>query len=288
MKFKNLTDDIKIPVLGIGTWGMGGKWERDTTQDKENISAIKTAIKLGMTHIDTAETYGKGHSEELVEKAISDFDRKTLFITTKVSPENLRYDDLVASAKKSLSRLKTNYIDLYLIHAPNPKIPLKETMKAMDYLVGQKLVRFIGVSNFSVEQLKEAQKYTENRIVANQIQYNLIVRNKGMLTNDMESKIIPYCKRNKILIIAWRPLEKGELAKPGFKILDELAEKYNKTQVQIALNWLISKKNIITIVKASSIEHIKENLGAISWRLGKEDIDRLDNEFESSNHHRRK
>ena len=236
MEFKKLTDNITIPVIGLGTWTIGGGDEADTTYDDEDISAIRTAIKLGITHIDTAEAYAHGHTEELIGKAIGDFDRKSLFITSKVSPEHLSYDDLLASAKGSLQRLDTEYIDLYLIHAPNPDIPIQETMKAMDSLAEHKLIRCMGVSNFSVEQIKEAQKYTKNKIVANQIEYNLLVRDKGRVTENMESKIIPYCQENNILIIAWRPLAKGELAKPGFKILDELADKYHKTQAQIAIN----------------------------------------------------
>lgn len=282
MEFKNLSNTIKIPVIGLGTWTIGGGDEADTTYDKENISAIKTAIKLGITHIDNAEAYAQGHSEELVGRAIVGGDRKSLFITSKVSPEHLSYDNLLASAKGSLQRLNTDYIDLYLIHAPNPDIPIQETMKAMDFLVEQKLVRCIGVSNFSVDQIKEAQKYTKNKIVANQIEYNLLVRDKGRVTENMESEIIPYCQENNIFIIAWRPLAKGKLAKPGFKILDELADKYHKTQAQIAINWLISKKGIVVISKSTKVEHLEKNLGAIGWKLRQEDTDRLNNEFINS------
>ncbi|GJQ50033.1 putative 2,5-didehydrogluconate reductase (2-dehydro-D-gluconate-forming) [Candidatus Kuenenia stuttgartiensis] len=282
MEFKNLSNNIKIPVIGLGTWTIGGGDEADTTYDKENISAIKTAIKLGITHIDNAEAYAQGHSEELVGRAIVGLDRKSLFITSKVSPEHLSYDNLLASAKGSLQRLNTDYIDLYLIHAPNPDIPIQETMKAMDFLVEQKLVRCIGVSNFSVDQIKEAQKYTKNKIVANQIEYNLLVRDKGRVTENMESEIIPYCQENNIFIIAWRPLAKDKLAKPGFKILDELADKYHKTQAQIAINWLISKKGIVVISKSTKVEHLEKNLGAIGWKLRQEDTDRLNNEFINS------
>lgn len=282
MEFKKLTDATAIPVLGFGTWTIGGGDVADTTHDSEDISAIKNAIKLGITNIDTAEAYAEGHAEELVGKAISDFDRKNLFVTSKVSPEHLSYNDLVASAKGSLERLQTDYIDLYLIHAPNPDIPIQETMKAMDFLVEQKLVKCIGVSNFSVEQIREAQKYTKNKIVANQIEYSLLVRNEGRVTNDMESKTIPYCQENNILVIAWRPLAKGKLAKPGFKILDELAQKYHKSQSQIAINWLISKKGIVTITKSTKVEHLKENLGAIGWKLQQEDVERLNNSFVAS------
>lgn len=282
MEFKNLTHNTKIPVLGLGTWSMGGGMMSDTTYDKENIYAIKTAVELGITHIDTAEMYGDGHAEELVGEAIKDFNRETLFITTKVLPENLRYDDVIASAKKSLKRLKTEYIDLYLIHIPNPQIPIQETMKAFNFLYKEGLIRFIGVSNFSVEQIKEAQESSPNKIVANQIEYSLLVRNEGneyININNMESKVIPFCQENDIMVIAYRPLARGKLTRPGFKILDELAKKYNKTQSQIAINWLISKKKVITIPKSSKIEHLKENLGALGWKLTSEDMHKLDKEF---------
>lgn len=276
MEFKILTDNVKIPVLGIGTWTMGGEIEKDTSHDKEDIYAIRTAIDLGMTHIDTAEIYSSGHSEELVGEAIRGFNRKNLFITTKVSPEHLRYDDVISSAKASLKRLNTQYIDLYLIHHPNPNISLKETMSAMDFLVEKGLVRFIGVSNFSIEHMKEAQANSKNKIVANQVEYNLLRRNDGKYCPNVESEIIPYCQENNMIIIAYQPIARSTLARPGFEILDKLAEKYNKTQAQIAINWLISKKNIITIPKASNIEHLKENLGAIGWKLKQEDINNLD------------
>jgi diketogulonate reductase-like aldo/keto reductase len=276
LEFKEFSSGLRIPVLGIGTWSIGGGMTADTSHDKEAILAIRTAIRLGMTHVDTAELYGDGHAEELVGEAIREFDRETLFITTKVKWSNLRYEDVVKAAKRSLKRLKTGYIDLYLVHAPNSAIPIQETMKAMDYLVEKELTRFIGVSNFSVEQVEEAQQYAQNRIVANEIEYNLLVRESGMYTENMESKIIPYCQKKDMIVIAYRPLARGELTKPGIKLLDELAKKYDKTQAQIALNWLISKPNIVAIPKAAKIDHIKENLGAIGWKLSREDLQGLD------------
>ncbi len=279
MEYKNLTRNIKIPVLGLGTWEIGGRMSRDTSKDNKGVTAIKKAIELGYTHIDTAEMYGAGHCEELVGLAINDFDRESLFITTKVLPEHLRYKDCIKAAEGSLKRLKTDYIDLYLIHIPNPKIPIKETMQAMDTLLGQQKIRFIGVSNFSVEQLKEAQDCAENKIVNDQIEYNLLTRHSGMYNVNIESGIIPFCQENKIIITAWKPLVKGSLFREKNKLLEELVEKYNKTISQIAINWLISKKNIITIPKSTNTEHLKENLGALGWKLEPEDMKILDEEF---------
>lgn len=265
MEYKKLIDDVKIPVLGMGTWRLGD----DRSQDKMAIKTLREGIKLGMTHIDTAEMYANGHSEEIVGKAIKPFKRKDLFITTKVSPENLRFDDLIDAIKRSLKRLRVNFVDLYLIHWPNPRIPLKETMEALDYAVEQGYTRYIGVSNFSVELMKKAQSFTKQKIVANQVEYNLLNR-------EPERDLLPYCQKNDIMLIAYTPLASGRLAKPGFRLLDEVAKKYNRTQAQVALNWLISKEKVIAIPKSLKIEHLKDNFGAIGWKLEKEDIEKLD------------
>lgn len=289
--YKNLTNKFKIPVIGLGTWGIGGFMETDSSSDEEAVQSIKDAIELGYSHIDTAELYGAGHTEELIGNAIKDFNRSKIIITSKVFKTNLKYDDVIASCKKSLEKLQTNFIDIYLVHAPNPQIPLEETMKAMDYLVEQGLVKYIGVSNFSVEQMQEAQKYSKNRIVANQIPYNLATRNINLDRNtnnvgsciNMESEIIPYCQENGIIVTAYRPIERGFLLKPN-SLLDELSKKYGKTKAQIAINWLVSKKNIIAIPKSTSLNHLKENLGAIGRILSDDDIKLLDEiEFESPN-----
>ena len=137
MEYKILSEDFTIPMIGLGTWGIGGYMEADFLQDEKSIDSIKHAIALGYSHIDTGEIYGAGHTEELIGEAIKNFDRSTLILTTKVSKEHLHYDDLILSCKKSLGRLQTDYIDIYLIHAPNPNIPIKETMTALNYLVDQ-------------------------------------------------------------------------------------------------------------------------------------------------------
>jgi len=252
---------------------------RDTSRDAEGITAIRGAIELGYTHIDTAEMYGAGHSEELVGLAINGFDRESLFITTKVLPQHLRYDDCIKAAEGSLKRLRTEYIDLYLIHIPSAEIPIKETMKAMDSLLRQEKIKFIGVSNFSAAQLKEAQGFTENKIVNNQIEYNLMTRHSGAYNVNIESEIVPFCQENDIIITAWKPIAGGRLFQERNKLLEEISEEYNKTLSQIAINWLISKKNIITIPKSTNTEHLKENLGAMGWHLSEDDMKRLDEEF---------
>ncbi len=279
MEYKILTGNFKIPVIGLGTFKIGGSsTEPDFSEDKESIQAIKDAIALWYSHIDTAELYGATHTEELIGEAIKDFERSKLIITSKVYKTHLHYDDIITSCKKSLERLQTAYIDIYLIHAPNPEIPLQETMEALDFLLEQGFIKHIGVSNFSVEQMKEAQKYSKYKIAVNQIPYNLSARNedyKGGGCSNMEIEIIPYCQENDILVMAYRPIERGFLLQ-SHPLLDTLSVKYGKTKAQIAIQRLISKKNIVTICKATQTAHIKENLGAMWWTLNNEDIEALD------------
>ncbi|HDJ89690.1 MAG TPA: aldo/keto reductase [Thermoprotei archaeon] len=254
----------KVPAIGLGTWKIGGSMTPDHSQDDLAIKALRHGISLGMWLIDTAEIYGGGHAEELVGEAIKIFNREKIFIVTKVWETNLRYDDVLKAAKRSLKRLKTNYIDLYLIHWPNPRIPLSETMKAMEKLVSDGLVRYIGVSNFSVKLMEEARSYlSKEDIVVNQVKYNVYDRS-------VERDILPYCQKEGITLMAYTPLAKGSVSTD--KTLIEIGRKYGKTAAQVALNWLISKDMVIAIPKAVRIEHIEENAGAMGWRLSEEDI----------------
>lgn len=268
MKLKELNQTgIKIPSLGMGTWGIGGKLTPDYSKDEEFIQLLITGLKLGLTLIDTAEMYGAGHTEELVGEAIKNFPREEVFIITKVLPKNLRFKDLIKAAEQSLKRLKTSYIDLYLIHAPNPKIPLKESMEAMEKLKEEGLIKFIGVSNFEVFHLREAQKYLKNSyLVANQVEYNLFYRK-------VERDILPYCEKMGITVIAYSPLARGLIPKDEF--IQKVALKYNKTASQLALNWLIKKPNVIAIPKSSKVERLREFVGATDWELSREDEENI-------------
>lgn len=269
MEYKTI-DGAKIPVLGIGTWEIGGRFETDKSKEQQWITAIRQAVELGFTHIDTAEVYGAGFTEQMVGKAIKQFKREDLFITSKVWSNHLKYEDVIKSAAASVKRLNSRYLDLYLIHWPSSEVPLKETMKALEKLQKDGVVKFIGVSNFSMQQIIEAQNCLSTaKIAAVQNQYNLLHR---------DDEVLQLCQKEKMLFVAYRPLAKGLLAKPGILLLDKLAEKYSKTQAQIAINWLISKPQVVTIPKATTIEHLKDNLGAIGWRIDKEDYEALDNE----------
>ena len=266
----------RIAAIGLGTWRIGGGMAADYSMDREAVEAIRYAVELGMNHIDTAEIYGGGHAEELVGEAVKIFRRDEVFITSKVWHTNLRYDDVIKACERSLRRLGTGYIDLYLIHWPNPAVPISETMKAMEKLHREGKIRYIGVSNFSVKELEEArQVLSTTDVVANQVEYSLYERR-------VERDLIPYCSREGITVIAYSPLGKGRIAREAAeggsaraRILNEIAEKYSKTPVQVALNWVIWREEVVAIPKSIKKDHLRENAGAAGWRLGAEDYRRI-------------
>ena len=273
MRYREIAPGVEIPVLGLGTWGMGGRQIEDHRWDDENVTAIRMAVELGLTHIDTAEYYGAGHAEELVGEAIEPYPRDSLFITTKVWHTNLRHSDLMESMRKSLKRLGLDYVDLYLVHWPNPDVPLRETMMAMERCADEGYTRFIGVSNFSRSLMMEAQSHLEDyTLVANQVEYSLLDQKPKM-------GLLPSMQAEGRTLIAYRPLGKGILAKPGNKVLDELAEKYDKSQAQVALNWLISQENVVAIPKTSNPVHLLDIVGAVGWEIGLKDSLRLSHGF---------
>lgn len=262
-----------MPVFGLGTWMMGGAMQKDTTNDEVDVQAIKQAIEAGITHIDTAEKYAQGHAEELVGKAIKGYDRKKLFLVTKIGEDHLHYHDVFTSLNNSLERLQTDYVDIYMIHGPSLTIPIEETVQALDELVAKGLVKNIAVSNFTVERFQKAQQVSKNKIVAGQYHLNLKYR-------EAERRgILDYCQTNDVMFIAWRPIQKGVLVAEHSELMEKLCKKYEKTSSQIAINWLISQKNIVTLSKMSSQQHLEENLGAVGWTIDEEDIVRLDKEF---------
>lgn len=268
---KTLKSGFSMPVFGLGTWQMGGKLERDfENNDKADIKAIKNAIDSGIKHIDTAEMYANGYSETLVGNAISDYKREDLFLVSKVSPTNLDYKNVISSAKDSLKRLNTSYLDLYLIHGPNPEIPIKKTTEALDFLKSEGLIRNIGVSNFSKERLFEAQNCTKNKIVVNQLHYNLKFR------EPQRTGLLEYCQKNDVMLVAWRPFQKGLLLEEKNILMDEMCQKYHKTPAQIGINWLISQENVVTLSKMRNEIHLTENLEALNWQMEQKDFEKLD------------
>lgn len=268
MKHEILYNGDKLPVIGQGTWRLGGAMTPDYTQDEIALNAIRTAIDLGYTHIDTAEMYGQGHTEEIVGEAIRDFSRGDLFIASKVWKVTMRYQDTMQALDRSLKRLGTDYLDLYLIHRPNRDIPLHETFRALNRLVEDGKVRHLGVSNFNLEQLKGAQALADTPLATNQVPYNLHKRTYVV------NGVLKYCQEQGILLTAYSPIDRGHLVDDP--TVNEIAEKYNATPAQIALNWLICQPNVIALPMSTKRTHLEENLGALELELSEDDIKLLD------------
>ncbi len=269
---KKLKSGFELPVYGLGLWQVGGRWEADDSKDTQEIKAVQTAIEAGVTHIDTAESYGRGHAEEILGQALKGYDRSKLFIATKVSQQNQSHDNLHRSFEASLKRIGTDYLDLYLLHRyPDKGISIAETMQALDELVEQGVVKHIGVCNMTPNRFREAQKHAKNKLVCNQVHYNVQYR-------EIEDKgVLQYCQDNDVMLVAWRPLQKGALL--NVPLLQQLAQQYHKTPAQIAINWLISQNNVVTISKTSNLEHLQENLGAVGWSMNTADVERIRREF---------
>ncbi len=263
--FKTLRNGFRIPTYGLGTWGMGGRQQRDGSRDREEIDGIRAALELGVRHIDTAELYGGGHAEELVGQAIKGHARSGLFLASKAPAHRLQRKELITAAEGSLRRLGTEYLDLYMVHHPSSDTPLAETMAGMDDLVRRELVRYVGVSNFTTERLKAAAAVSPQPVVANQVHYSIRVRQPE------RSGLLKYCQENDVMLVAWQPVEQGV---PG-DLLHAIAASYDVTPVQAALNWLISQSNVVAIARTRQRQHLRENLGALGWKMYERDIELL-------------
>lgn len=248
---------LQVSELAIGTWKYRG-----------GVEPLRTAIELGATLIDTAESYG---TEQTVGEAIRGI-RDRVFIASKVSPRHFRYADVIGAAECSLRQLRIDYLDLYQLHWPNYTVAIAETLAAMERLVDEGKIRFIGLSNFSVAEMKRAQRcLTQARIVSNQVKYSLVCR-------DPENGLLDHCKANGVSLLAFSPLATG----PGVlaradrgDVLGQVAAEVGKTRAQVALNWCITRPEVIAIFKADKPEHVRENCDASGWRLTAEQHARM-------------
>lgn len=245
---------IEIPEVGMGTW-----------EYQAGTEPLLSGLEAGATFIDTAESYG---NEEVVGRALTRWPGR-VFVATKVSPHNFRRGDILKSADASLRRLGVDTIDLLQLHKPNRSIPIAETLGAMEDLVDAGKVRFIGVSNFSLPQLQEAERaLRRNKIVSNQVRYNIADRT-------IEGGLLQYCQSQGITVIAYSPLGR-ELARvrdcDPTGVIDEVAQSIGKSYSQVVLNWCLSKDGVVVIPKGSSAAHVLDNCGASGWRLSDEHL----------------
>jgi len=270
MKFETL-HDIQIPKIGFGTWSIGGGMSPDRSKDERSLKALRSALETGFTHFDTAEMYASGHSEELLGQAVREagVPREELFITSKVSASHLRYDDVLRACGNSLRNLGMDYLDLYLIHWPSGSIPLNETFRALNQLVREGRVRNLGVSNFDVRLLKQAQAESESPILTDQVPYSLADRSY------VRNGVLEYCQENDILLTAYSPVKEGRL-RVSTKV-QAIADAHDATPYQIALAWLVSQPRVITIPLSFNPEHIAENFAAANIELTADEIGQLTN-----------
>ena len=262
---------VAVPVIGQGTWDIPEGGHRRA----EAIRALRRGIELGMTHIDTAEMYGAGAAEEIVGEAVGGVPREALFITSKVLPENASYKGTIAACERTLKRLRTEYVDLYLLHWAGSH-PIGETMRGLEELAAQGKARAIGVSNFDVEELRDAQAALRTqRLAANEIYYTPVERGS-------EARLIPYCREHGIAVIGYTPFGRGRVLRrgsAGATVLERIAEKHGKTPRQVVLNFLTRDPDVFAIPKASNVAHVEENAGAAGWALDEEDLTAIDRAF---------
>lgn len=254
-----------IPVLGMGTWQMG----ENTRNRQDEINALRHGLDIGLSLIDTAEMYGEGGAEEVIAQAIANR-RSQAFVVSKVYPHNASIKDAIAACERSLQRLKTDYLDLYLLHWRG-SIPLTETLQAFQTLQQAGKIRSYGVSNFDVKDMESASQLNGGKaIVTNQVLYNLSRRG-------IEWNLLPWCRERSIPIMAYSPIEQGRILKN--RTLGAIAQQRGVTSAQIAIAWLLHQENVIVIPKSSNIDHVNQNRAAIDLKLSTEELNALDIAF---------
>jgi diketogulonate reductase-like aldo/keto reductase len=251
MPTETLPSGDELPSIGFGTWELAEPVE----------TSVRTALEAGYTHIDTAEGY-KNESE--IGSVIADYDRSELFLTSKVLPKNLHYESVIRSCRASLEALGTDYLDLYLIHWPNPAVSLRETMRAMEHLLEEGLVRNVGVSNFTAYQLSCARHITEVPIAVNQIEYHPLFQ---------QPRLRDYCRETGTVVEAAAPL--GRTAVFEEPEIQRIAAKHDRSPAAVVLRWALAHDTVV-LPKSSSRSHIEANLDAWDWELPAEDIAAID------------
>lgn len=273
MRFKEFAaTTTKVSEIGMGTYYDPAwiatafiGWKRGA---KSKVEAIRKGLDSGITLIDTAEIYG---SERLVAEAVRERKRDDIFLASKVWSSHLHRDSVTRAFNKSLKRLGTSYIDLYQVHFPNSRVPILETMQAMEGLVREGKLKHVGVSNFSLAQIKEAQAaLPRTELSSVQLAYSLVHR-------DVEAEILPFCDRERIALLAYYPLGHGQLPKESG--LDGVARVHGRSRSPVALRWLADKRVVFPIPRASRSAHVAENAGASDWDLSSQETQQLNSLF---------
>lgn len=261
---------VDVPAIGQGTWMMGDPGNR-----AREVETLRTGIDLGLTHIDTAEMYGDGRAEEMIAEAIAGRRRDDLFIVSKVLPDHASRAGTVAACEKSLKRLRTNYLDVYLLHWRG-SYPLEETFAGMEQLISAGKIRAMGVSNFDVDDMEEAVDLVgDTALACNQVLYHLGERY-------VDARLLPFCQQHNVALVGYAPFGHGRFPGPttkGGRVLAAIGERHGATPRQVALAFLVRKPPLYTIPKASSVAHVKENAGALHLSLSVEELAAIDEAF---------
>lgn len=241
----------ELPALGYGTWNLGG----DTVRE-----GVRAALEAGYAHVDTAEGY---RNERAIGEVLADYDREDVFLTSKVLAKHLSYDALVEACEDSLDRLDTDYLDLYLIHWPNPAVSLRESLSAMATLHDRGLVRNVGVSNFSAYQLSCAHHVSDVPIAVNQIEFHPWFQRPDL---------VEYCRETDTVVEAAAPLARTDIFEDP--VVRDLAEAYDRSPAQVVLKWAI-ERGVVALPKSSSPEHVRANAD-LEWSMSDADLAELD------------
>ncbi|WP_435096083.1 aldo/keto reductase [Halorubrum sp. N11] len=247
---KTLPSGAELPALGLGTYDLDG----------QTADSVRAALDAGYAHIDTAEGY---HNEEAIGDALAEYDRDDVFLTSKVLAKHLNYESVIESCEASLDRLDTDYLDLYLIHWPNPAISLRETLRAMEELRDRGLVRDVGVSNFSAYQLSCAQHISDVPIAVNQIEFHPWFQ---------QPDVVDYCRESDTVVEAAATLARTDVFDD--EVVVELAEKYEKSPAQVVIRWALDN-DVVALPRSSTPDHVRANAD-LDWELGEADRRRLD------------
>jgi diketogulonate reductase-like aldo/keto reductase len=267
MRMTELPGGDRVPVLGQGTWRMGN----DRSKRAAEVRALRTGLELGLTLIDTAEMYADGGAEEVVGEAIKG-QRDDVFVVTKCYPQNATPEKMRQACERSLRRLGTDRIDLYLVHWRG-SVPLRQTLDGFAALHRDGKIRHAGVSNFDVDDSDELARLKGwELVVANEVLYNLEKRGA-------ELDLFPWWRKRHRPLIAYSPVEEGLLTTKRHHALAAVAERHDATAAQVALAWTIREPGVIAIPKAANVSHVKENAEALTLKLTKRDLDELDASF---------
>ncbi len=254
---------MKFSSVGLGSWMM-------EKNPEDSVKALREGLENGANHIDTAEMYGEGRAEEIVGQAVES-QRKSVFIVSKVLPSNATYQGTVQACERSLRRLKTDYLDAYLLHWREKNTPITETFRAFEFLKKQGKIRAWGVSNFSVSDMEESQRLMgKGAIACNQVLYHMNER-------AIEFDLMPWCGENKVSMVGYSPFGQG--AVPKHEVLDRIADEREVTPAQVILAFLTRDPNAIAIPKSSNFKRVKENVQAMALKLSAQEIDKLNEAF---------